>query len=103
VTLGNSVAFKVMQALRHAAAQARRDGRQAQGDVYLGGPGLQSRCALPMTVPEVADRGGKAIADCSRDEGAIALSTIVFEPRCMGSITPEAACATMMLGSNHAA
>ena len=77
-TLRNSVVFKVVQSLRHAARRKSslwwRNERACASGLLV--PPL--RCALPIALPEAADWCGQSVADHGVSERSIAPPPVIF-------------------------
>jgi hypothetical protein len=105
-TLRNSVVFKVVQALRHAAKRKLvRMVEKRKSMCASGRPATPSRCgSLPIAGPVPADRGSEHAQDQPIGEDAVTLVAVVFEPGRVPGIGSEIFAAhRVMLAADHAA
>lgn len=72
-TLRISVAFKVVQALRHAARRKLVVMIEKRKGMCIWRLAQQSRCASPIALPKPANRSGQTITGRMSDECAVAL------------------------------
>ena len=98
----NSVVFKVVQALRHAARRKIVTMVEKRKGICVWAP-VEGR-SLPIAFPDAARGKGQPVPDQSIGEPAIALETMVFEPGGMRRVIAETfGCHAVMLAADHPA